>query len=243
MAPDIATPAFWRCFSNAFIEVHATWLDVHAQEASLLKAILDENELAQANGLVFAQDRMRFMVRRARLRQLLGQRIGVRPDKVTLLTGPHGKPALAPRHAGNLLQFNVSHSGPLAVYALAWGNGVGVDVEALQLFDDSNSLVEQFFSTQEKKAFKEIAAHDRAEAFFNAWTRKEAFVKALGQGLNLALDSFDVAFAPAEAPRVMRIDNQPDAHCEWVVSSFAPAPGYVAAVVHHTAAKPLPPVR
>lgn len=243
MAPDIATPAFWRCFSSACVEVHATWLDVHAQEASALETLLDENELERANGFVFAQDRMRFVVRRARLRQMLGQRMGVPPEEVTLLTGPQGKPALAPSHGRNLLQFNVSHSGALAVYAFAWGTGVGVDVEALQPLENANSLVETFFSPQEKKTFETIAAQNRTEAFFNAWTRKEAFVKALGQGLYLALDSFDVEFGPGKEPRIMRIDSQPGAQGNWVVSSFAPAPGFVTAVVHHTAAKPLPLVR
>ena len=165
------------------IEVVVTPLNPGPQAVRASEALLSVEERARAGRFVFEDDRRRYTVARAQLRRLLGERLGERPEAVGLTYGAHGKPALAPRHAGSGLRFNVSHCGDVAVHAFTRGREIGVDVEAVRALPDADQIAARFFSPRENQAYQALPSGDRAVGFFNCWTRKEAYIKALGEGL------------------------------------------------------------
>jgi 4'-phosphopantetheinyl transferase len=157
--------------------------------------------------------------------------LGVRPEEVELECGAHGKPALAGRFADSELRFNVSHCDDLAVYAFSSGRDIGIDVEAIRDLPDADDIAARFFSRGENAAYGALEPRDRPLGFFQCWTRKEAFIKALGDGLYHPLDRFDVTLAPDEPARILRVEDVPGDRCRWRLEGFSPVPGFVAAVV------------
>jgi len=212
-------------------EVVSERLDVASDVLQESTALLSAPEREQAGRLAFARDRRRFIVARARLRQLLATRLGVRPAAIELTSGPYGKPMLAPRFRASELRFNVSHSADLAVYAFARGREIGVDVEAIRPIPDADKISARFFSAGEAAAYAALDAGSRPIAFVNCWTRKEAFLKALGGGLNYPLDRIEVSLAPDAPATIVRVADKPGDACGWRLASFTPARGFVGAVV------------
>ncbi|PYP02769.1 MAG: hypothetical protein DMD57_10210 [Gemmatimonadetes bacterium] len=194
-------------------------------------ALLSDAERQRASRFLFDRDRDRFIVGRARLRQLLAARLGTRPESVELVYGAHGKPALARRFADSDLRFNVSHCDDVTLYAFSCGREIGVDVEAVRVLGDADDIAGRFFSHRENQAYRALERRDRPLGFFQCWTRKEAFIKALGDGLSYPLDRFDVSLAPGEPAEILRVEAMPGACCGWRMESLSPAPGFVAAVV------------
>jgi 4'-phosphopantetheinyl transferase len=217
--------------SRAQIAVVVARLDVSAEALDACSALLSNAEHERARRFVFERDRRRFTVARARLRELLAARLGVRAAAVELEYGPHGKPVLAPPLAASGLCFNLSHAGELAAYAFSVGHEVGIDIEEVSATSHADDIAERFFSRGENKAYRALPETDRPQAFFLCWTRKEAFVKALGWGLGYALDSFDVSLSPAEPARILRVGDVPGEASGWVLFGFDPAPGFAGAVV------------
>jgi 4'-phosphopantetheinyl transferase len=238
--PSAAAP-----FANDEIEVVVTRLDVGREAVRASAALLSDAERQRASRFVFARDRRRFTVARARLRRLLSAWLGVRPESVELVYGAHGKPALARRYAAADLRFNVSHSDDVAVYAFSHGREIGVDIESVRAIHAAEDIAARFFSHREYVAYLALAPRDRPLGFFNCWTRKEAFVKALGDGLSHPLDRFDVTLAPGEPAKILCVGSTPGDHCGWTLHSFVPAPGLIGAIVlqkfaHETASKAEP---
>ena len=194
-------------------------------------ALLSDAERQRASRFLFDRDRDRFIVGRARLRQLLAARLGTRPESVELVYGAHGKPALARRFADSDLRFNVSHCDDVTLYAFSCGREIGVDVEAVRVIGDADGIAARFFSLRENQAYCALEPRDRPLGFFQCWTRKEAFIKALGDGLSYALDRFDVSLGPGEPAEILRVETTPGDCCGWRMESLSPAPGFVAAVV------------
>ena len=155
----------------------------------------------------------------------------VRPDAVELVYGKRGKPALAGRFADSGLRFNLSHCDDVALYAFSYGREIGVDIEAVRLVPDADVIAAHMFSRGENEVYRTLDPRDKPLGFFNCWTRKEAFIKALGDGLNHPLDSFDVSLAPNEPAKILRVENRPGECCGWSMETFVPMPGFVAAVV------------
>lgn len=193
--------------------------------------LLSDAERRRAGRFAFDRDRRRFVFARARLRELLGVQLSVRPESIELAYGACGKPALARRFADSALRFNLSHRDDVAVYAFSRYGEIGVDVEAVRRMDDADSVAACVFSQRENEMFQALDRPDRPLGFFNCWTRKEAFVKATGDGLSHPLRGFDVSLAPGEPARILRVDETPGDDCGWRLESFSPAPGFVAAVV------------
>jgi 4'-phosphopantetheinyl transferase len=213
------------------IEVVVTRLDVGSDSVHTLGALLSAGERQRASRSAFDRDRRRFIVARARLRQLLGARLGVRPDSVEMVYGERGKPALARAFADSGLRFNVSHSDEVAVYAFAAGREIGVDVEIVRVVPDADIIAARMFSRRESEAYRTLDPRDKPLGFFSCWTRKEAFIKALGDGLYHRLGCFDVSLAPYEPARILRVDSTPGDRCGWTLHSFMPGPGLIGAVV------------
>lgn len=212
-------------------ELYTTRLDLAPRAVTALAELLSDDEQQRASRLVFHRDRARFIVARARLRQLLGARLGVSPASVEFSYGPRGKPALAARLGDCRLCFNVSHSEDVAVYGFALDREIGVDVEAVRELPDAEEIAARCFSPRENEAYLALSPRDRPLGFFNCWTRKEAFIKALGEGLSHPLERFDVSLGPGEPARILRLGGRAGEHCGWRVQGFSPAPGFVAAIV------------
>src|SRR5947207_11404240 len=202
-------------------------LDAEPEAVRKALALLSPSERQRASRFFFERDRRRFIVARARLRQLLAVRLEIQPEEVELVYGSHGKPALTDSD----LHFNVSHCDDLAVYAFSWGHEIGVDVEAVRWFVDAGDIALRFFSRRENVAYAALDPLDKPLGFFNCWTRKEAFIKALGDGLNHPLDRFDVSLAPGEPARILRVGGTAGDHCGWTLHSLRPGPGLIAAIV------------
>jgi 4'-phosphopantetheinyl transferase len=217
--------------STRAVEVVTKRLDVEPDAVGLLERSLSDPERERASRLTHARDRRRFIVARAWLRGLLSERLGIRPDVVELVYGLHGKPALSSRFAHAALCFNVSHAEDIAVYAFSHRREIGVDVEAVRELHDADAVAQRFFSRREVEEYAALGSPDRPLGFFNCWTRKEAFVKAIGDGLQYPLDRFDVSLAPGRRAEILRVRETPGSRCGWHLDAFSPAPGFVAAVV------------
>jgi 4'-phosphopantetheinyl transferase len=208
------------------IEVVVARLDVTPGAVHGLATLLSTAERERADRLRAERDRRRFIVARARLRQLLAQRLGTQPECIDLVYGSHGKPALA----CNRVRFNVSHSEDIAVYVFSRRGEVGVDVEAIRPIREADAIAARSFSRREKEAYAALKPRHKALGFFNCWTRKEAFVKALGDGLSMPLDDIEVTLSPGEPAKLLRVGDKTGARIGWRLESFCPAPAYVAAL-------------
>ena len=217
-------------------EIAVFRLDVEPETVRASAALLSDAERQRAERFAFDHGRRRFIVARAQLRRLLAARLGVRPESVELVYGPRGKPALSRRFANSELRFNVSHSEDVAVYAFAQGREIGIDVEAIRAIRDADDIAARFFSRREYEEYRVLDRHDRLPGFFNCWTRKEAFIKARGDGIYYPLDRFDVSLTPGEPANILRVETTLGEDCEWTLHSFVPEPGFVGAVVVHKVA-------
>jgi 4'-phosphopantetheinyl transferase len=194
-------------------------------------AVLSRRERQRADRFAFDRDRCRFIVRRAALRRLLAARVGARPESLELVYGAHGKPRLAPGSTEVDLRFNVSSCDDLAAFAFSVGCEVGIDLEAVRASADVDDVAARFFSRAEYEAYLALEPRDRPLGFFQCWTRKEAFIKALGDGLTHPLDRFAVSLGPETPAAILRVENASVDGCGWRLWSFVPAPGFVAALV------------
>ena len=211
-------------------EVIVKRLDVGPGVLRASTALLSEDERRRADRLAFDRDRRRFIEARASLRRLLGARLRVRPESVEFSYGPHGKPDIARPLSVPPLHFNHSRYEDLALYAFSSVNAVGIDVEGVRPIRDADDIVSAFFSPREKAQYFSLRVSDRVAGFFNAWTRKEAFLKARGGGLAIPLDAFDVTLGPQDPPLILRIDEGAADGPLWSLASWSPAPGCVAAL-------------
>ena len=153
----------------------------------------------------------------------------VSPEQLTFVYGPQGKPAL--HGAGEGVQFNLSHSRELALLAVTTLPAVGIDIEWMRPLDDMMGIAARFFAAGERARLAEMPAAQRHHAFFDCWTRKEAYIKAIGEGLSRPLHQFEVAFGPHEPARLLSVADDPAEAQRWSLRGFNPAPGYAAALV------------
>jgi len=213
------------------VEIVVKDLDTSPEALRAAIPLLSEAERQRAHRFVFTRDRGRYIAARSQLRRLLGARLGVRPENVELVYGARGKPALAPRLAWSGLRFNVAHCGDAAVYAFASRREVGIDIETVRALEDADTIAGHVFSRRENDMYQALDAHEKPIGFFNCWTRKEAFIKAVGDGFYHPLDRFDVSLAPGEPARILRVGNTPGDRCGWRMDGFSRAPGLIGAVV------------
>jgi 4'-phosphopantetheinyl transferase len=193
-----------------------------------LESLLSYDEHERALRFRFDRDRDRYVVGRGVLRLLLGRYTGLDAASVRFEYGRHQKPVLA---GGETPFFNLAHAGPVVLYAFSGCFPVGVDVEVMQPELPGDGIAERFFSPVEVAALRSFPKRERGRAFLACWTRKEAFLKARGDGLTLALDSFDVALAPDEPAAILRTRWSPDEHLRWRLLDLSrPASAEVAAL-------------
>ena len=212
--------------------------DVHVWSAGLacpgsaiahFEALLSSEERARADRFFNPRDRRRYVVGRGCLRRLLGEYLNIPPATVALTATALGKPYTADPQSG--VRFNVAHSEELALFAIARGREVGVDVERERPNVDWRDLARRNFAPEEYDSLtSESCTFDRREAFFRCWARKEAYVKALGIGMQILLDGFAVTIA-ADSAVILHTAHDPNQHSRWDLRSLSPAAGFAAALV------------
>ena len=213
-------------------EVHV-WLasiEPAAWQGHDLAALLSPDELARAQRYRFTVDRDRCVARRGLLRLLLTRYLGARPDQIGFRYGGHGKPALAPEGGGQAVRFNLSDSHGLALYAFALNRELGVDVERIDPEVATEEIARRFFSGREVEDMLGLPGPLQGEAFFRCWTRKEAYIKARGDGLSLALDQFDVSLRPGEPSALRRSAGGPGETARFTLRELPPVEGFAAAL-------------
>ena len=207
---------------TASVEIALFDLDLTPEELAAHQAWLDADERHRAAAYKADRDRNRFVARRGQLRAWLAQQVGADPGRLRLAADTNGKPFL-PDHPD--VHFNLSQSRDRALAAISLGAPLGCDIEWRNPDLASREVAARFFAPGECAELDGLPERQWIEGFFNCWTRKEAYVKALGLGLSYPLHAFRVSVAPGEAARL--IDAQPG----WSLTSFEPAPGYQAALV------------
>ena len=188
------------------------------------------DEIIRADRFYFAKDRDYFIAARGVLRTILGRYLGVDPGQVHFRYNSYGKPSLDHPPGEDALNFNLSHSAGLALYAFTCARRVGIDLEYMRADVDYEQLARRNFSLYEKAVFQALPPEQKRQAFFNCWTRKEAYVKARGEGLSIALEQFDVSLKPGEPARLLGSREDPGETAQWSLQELAPGSGYAAAL-------------
>lgn len=209
-------------------EVHIWRVDLDAPVTPALRSLLTDDEHARAERFVYRIHGDRFVAGRGALRRILGRYLGVAPDALRFGYGPQGKPRLT---TPGPVCFNVSHSAGRALIAVTSGREVGIDIEKIDVARADEAIARRFFAPAEVADFLSLAADERVAGFFNAWTRKEAYMKATGQGLGLGLDRFRVTLRPGEPAALIETAWRPEDIHRWSMRAIDPGEGYAAAVV------------
>lgn len=216
-------------------DLSLSYHDVHVWRASLdlpavymqhLQHTLATDERSRATRFYFEKDRQHFIAARGLLRTILSRYLDCEPSQLRFSYNHYGKPALA----AETLSFNVSHSHGLALYAITRDRKVGIDLEYMRSHVAGEHMAERFFSPREVASLRALPTQLQAQAFFNCWTRKEAYIKAQGYGLSLPLDQFDVSLAPDEPAQLLATRGDPQEASRWSLKALSPGTGYQAAL-------------
>jgi len=193
---------------------------------------LDEDERERARRFRFERDRRRFIAAHGWVRALLGAYLGLPPRRVRFTRGPYGKPSLEMGCGDGALRFNLSHSHERVLCAVARRRDLGVDIEYMRELPDAAQVAETAFSARERAALLAQPPSARHAAFYACWSRKEAYIKAIGRGLDMPLDRFDVTVSAAEPARLLGVADDPGEASRWELRDLPPIPGYAAALAH-----------
>jgi 4'-phosphopantetheinyl transferase len=187
---------------------------------------LEAGELERAGRFHFDKDRRHFIVARGFLRSVVARYLKSQPETLRFEYGAYGKPALGTEHT---LRFNLSHSNEVALLAVSLDADIGVDVEHIRADFASEDIARRYFSRAEVEVFNALPPEERVAAFFRCWTRKEAYIKAIGKGFSQSLSAFDVTLAPGMAPALLRAED--DDASRWWMSDIEVGEGYAGALI------------
>lgn len=247
-SPPVAIAKCWYSVVEAMIYLEHPWEqppeplvlttnDVHVWKASLerspseldgLRQILAPDEQKRADRFRFEKHRDRYIVGRGVLRTILGRYLDRDPSGLRFQYTRYGKPMLPAET--EILSFNLSHSHDLALYAVTQGREIGIDLEFIRKNINLLGIAKRFFSPQEYSQLQALPKSSQLQAFFECWTRKEAFIKAKGEGFSLPLHRFDVSITPGKPAALLRTEWNPAEAALWSLKSLNPAPGYAAAL-------------
>lgn len=211
------------------IHIWAADLNLSQTEIDALLHYLSSDERERAIRFVREVDRNHFIAARGILRDILSRYQSIHPTELKFSYSSKGKPELMTQNHGENLYFNLSHSHGIALYAFTLIDHIGVDVECLQKHLAGVDIAERFFASEEVSQLQSLPTAEQLQGFYNIWTRKEAFIKALGAGLSYPLDQFVVNVNNISA-QLLKLRENPGAVNEWSLFSFEVAPNYTAAV-------------
>jgi 4'-phosphopantetheinyl transferase len=220
-------------------DVHLWIARLEASESNFAQAFswLSPDEVERADRFRFDKHRRAFVLGRAVLRGLVASYLRIAPREASFIYGLKGKPAL--NDAPCPLSFNVSNSGDLAAYAFTLDCEIGVDVEYRRRLVEIEGIAQRFFASDEVTELMGLPEDQRPEGFFNCWTRKEAYIKAVGDGLSLPLDSFQVTLESGVPARMVTLDGSAAAAERWTLHAFTPAQDYAGAIAYEDVERPL----
>lgn len=236
LGPNWLPPPISVEASNEEVHLWLASIDKAAADVELLHGILTNDERERAARFHFERDRNRFIAGRGLLRILLGRYLRMPPADVSFGYGANGKPFVSGLE--NRFDFNLSHSGGVALYGFTLGHRIGVDVENIDRSLDVESIASRFFSLEEVAALMALPARQRRKAFFACWTRKEAYIKARGEGLSFGLKDFTVSLAPSDPPALLNVRHEPGETDRWRYVPIDAGSSYVAAAAVEGEASP-----
>jgi 4'-phosphopantetheinyl transferase len=211
--------------------IHLWTVRLHAsdEEADALETVLSPDELERRRQFKFPVLRNRFAVSRAALRILLARELSALPQDLKFNYGRYGKPYLP---GASDLQFNSSHTDDLFACAMTRGSEIGLDIEKLKALPDAVQLAQSYFCPEELQQLSDLPTEEQQAAFFRCWTRKEAYLKAVGTGLSTDLNSFRVTMRPGDPPRLVHIDHQVSRAADWNLHDLDGIPGHAGAIAY-----------
>ena len=216
--------------SHEHVDVWRTHLDLPDAAIAEYAHMLSDDERERADRFRFTAKRNEYVISRGLLRRVLAQTLGGTPERFVFTYGSHGKPALSEIWDGKAISFNVSHSHNLALVAVSLERAVGVDVEHMRSEVECENLAQRFFSPNERTALMSLPGQDRTKAFFVCWTRKEAFIKAVGKGLSLGLDQFDVSLRPGDPAALLATRWDESEASRWSIVDLDVGPEHSASL-------------
>lgn len=217
------------------VQVWGIWLTGSDASLAYYRSTLSPEELQRADRFRFENLRHSYTRSRGSLRLLLAHYLGCPPNQIELTCRPKGKPIL---RDSSRIDFNASHSGEMAIYAFTVGCEVGIDVEKLRKLDEPESIATRFFSMAEASELLSLTPEERGPAFFRCWTRKEAYVKAIGEGLSIPLDRFQVTLLPGVPARLVQLAGDMGKAADWTLDHLELAPGYLGALAYRDRRRP-----
>ena len=213
-------------------EVHV-WrvlIDSTTVQIENLKEILSSDELVKAGRFHFEKDQKRFIAARGILRRILGHYLDMNPHDIRFEYTSHGKPLLAGISGNDTISFNLTHSGAFALYAITRGKDIGIDIERVRDDVDMYQITQRFFSQGEINSLKQIDENKRLELFFQYWTRKEAFLKAMGEGITFPMEQCDVSLVNGRVLSPVTLLGINRENSCWHVQDLFPGRVYTAAI-------------
>lgn len=235
--PGRCTESLWESRSHppaALNEdcIHVWRIALESPDAPLAAArqILTSDEIRRADRFVRPEHGRRFIVARAALRNLLARYLNTDAVDVLLKENEYGKPLPAGEFAHSRIQFNLTHSGELALACFCLDKLIGIDIEQDRPLPDMLKIAKRFFAPREVDDLLAVEPSQQQGSFYACWTRKEAYIKARGEGLHHSLKRFVVSLAPGEPPVLLHTDDQPDGAQAWTLYNLYPADGYIASL-------------
>lgn len=211
-------------------EVHV-WRVSLDQPAANYALLLSSDEQMKAERFRFEQDRRRFTVGRGTLRKVLGCYLNASPESLVFEYGANGKPSLSTQMLQTELCFNLSHSEEMMLLAVTQKRAVGIDLEYIRPNPDPVKLAEQFFSSMERAELDALPSNRKFASFFSGWTRKEAYLKARGDGMTYPWDQFSVSMDCDQPAKLLEVKGDPQELSRWSFHTLTPASGYIGALV------------
>lgn len=226
---DAAPPD--SCYQLDSSDIHLWVVSLEALEPVIARfqSVLSHEERSRADRFRFDLLRRAFIVSRGSLRALLAQYLPVPVPDIRFSYGRNGKPRA---NAGQGVHFNCSRSGDIALYAIALDCELGVDVEIVHPMDNMEQIARSYFCPEEAADLMEVQALERDLAFYRCWTRKEAYIKAIGSGLSAPLNSFRVTLKPDDPVKFIHLGADAGAAKMWMLHDLAPVPGYAGALAY-----------
>lgn len=213
-------------------EIHVWRVVLGLPPAALehMEIVLSDAERERASRFHHIQHRRAFIASHAALRRILSLYVDVEPGALRFRHSVHGKPSLDRSPSEPLIKFNLAHSHTMALVAVAREREVGVDLEWVRPELANMRVAEEFFSPAELERLHALRGSAQVRGFFNCWTRKEAYVKARGEGLSMPLCEFDVSLEPGKPAELVSTRPDPQDVARWRLVDLSPGEGYVGAV-------------
>lgn len=217
-------------------EIHVWSASSEASKSQLefLLPLLSPDEVTRATKFYFQKDFERFITARGILRVILSYYVDIEPGNIRLNYNSYGKPAVLADSNQLRINFSLSHSERLILYAITCERKIGVDLEYVRVNVDYLKTAKYFLSKREYMEFCSLSAEQWPESLLNCWTRKEAYIKAVGKGFSICSNSFDVSFAPHQVARLIKAHEQESEPCKWTIVNLYPGKNYVGALVAET---------